>query len=895
MDSDTNMKRTDWHALTVQDILKWLRTDAVNGLEETEARERSAACGANLLPSVKGESLPRKFLRQFNNVLIYVLLTGAGITALMEHWTDTVVILLVVVINALIGFIQENKAESALAGIRRILALQAHVLRGGKRVRLNAEQLTLGDIVFIKPGDRVPADMRLLRVSNLRVEEAALTGEAIPREKGIESIDLDAMLADRTNMVFSGTTVSAGTGVGAVTAIGPDTEVGKINQLIAEVQPLTTPLLKQIRSLIGIVAVLIGLMAFLVFFMGLLIGKHEPDTLLLSVIALTVAAIPEGLPATVSILLALGVQHMAKRNVIVRHLPSVETLGSVSVICSDKTGTLTKNEMTVTILLVRNAQFEVSGTGYAPEGEITRNGEAVSLDEENDLKKMLACFKVCNETTLEQDEKGQWVVRGEPTEGSLLTLWLKSGIPDDLPEVVESIPFDSAYKYMAVLVRGETANTVYIKGAPERLAAMLDGSASVPERDFWMTRADSLAGQGMRVLAAAYKEVSRETEDLSHEDLCGGITFLGLSGIIDPPREEAVSAIRICAQAGIQVKMITGDHLETARAIGKTMGISDGGQALEGRELEAMTEEDLRRAVRDNHIFARTSPEHKLHLVRALQANGSICAMTGDGVNDAPALKRANIGIAMGIKGTEVAKMASEIVLADDNFQSIAAAVEEGRKVYDNLRKTLLFLFATNLAESLIILVSIFFSTMLILTPVQVLWVNTVTAVTISLALAFEPIEGDAMRRPPRDPGAPLLTGYLIFRIIYVSLLMSGFALFLSFFILDVSVLSETVFRTIILQTIVSCELVYLFNMRYLLDPALGRRFFHNKMAFLVSLVLALLQLAVTYLPFLNRMLGTAPLALEHWGVPLLVALVFFLIVELEKFITHRLVGIRNL
>ncbi|CAK7053413.1 MAG: putative cation-transporting ATPase F [Desulfovibrio sp.] len=876
----------NWHTRSVRETLEILDTDPEIGLASSVAGERLESIGPNRLPEPQKQSELRKFLRHFHDLLIYILIFGAFVTAFMGHYIDTVAIAIVVVINAIIGYVQENKAENALAGIRGMLALQAHVVRDGLRNDIDADTLTLGDIVRLKPGDKVPADLRLLRTANLRVEEAALTGEAVPAEKDPAPLPEDTPLGDRANMAYSGTTVSAGTGLGVVAAVGQLTEVGKINRLMAEIEPLETPLLRQITAFSKTVAMIILGISAVVFAAGYWIGNYSTDMLLLSVIALAIGSIPEGLPAVVSIILALGVQSMASRKAIVRNLPSVETLGSVSVICSDKTGTLTKNEMTVTGLATKNAEYAVSGTGYEPVGDISRDGKRVEPGTDTALTNLLTCFKVCNEAELVQDADGRWAVKGEPTEGALKTVWEKSGLQLDRAASFhrEVIPFDSAYKYMAVLVDAADETRVLIKGAPEKVLAMCDGA----DAEYWLGKVDAFAVEGMRTLAAAWKKMPSGFTGLDHANLESGAEFLGLAGIVDPPREEAVAAVKECAEAGIEVKMITGDHAATARAIGKQLGIGDGTYSVEGKDIDAMTDEELRHAAKTCRIFARTSPEHKLRLVEALQAEGVICAMTGDGVNDAPALRKADIGIAMGIKGTEVTKEAAEIVLADDNFQTIAAAVEEGRKVYDNLRKTLLFILPTNLAEGILITVGILFGSVMLLTPVQVLWINLVTAVTISLALAFEPLEPEAMQRPPRNPEESLLYGYYLFRLIYVGVIMGGACLVIAYGVLDMAAVPLDVFRTIIVQTIVVCEVFYMFNIRNMSAP-FTRNFFSNKVAFMVVAILVVLQLAITYVPFLSGALGTAPMTAEQWTWPFVTAVILFIVVEIEKLVVRRM------
>lgn len=831
-----------------------------------------------------------KFLSQFKNILIYVLIAAVILTFSMGHYVDTIVILLVVVINALIGFIQENRADAAMEAIKNILALDAHVVRSGTRMDVEADDLTPGDVVRLKPGDKIPADLRLIKADNLKVEESALTGEASTVEKQTDELKSGTSLGDRTNLAFSGTTVSSGTGTGIVVAVGENTEIGNINRMLDEVETSTTPLLKQMNRLSTVISVVIVGIAIAVYAFGYFFRDYEPGTLALSVIGLAIAAIPEGLPAIMSIILALGVQTMAKRNAIVRNLPSVETLGSVSVICSDKTGTLTKNEMTVKNLVTQAADYAVSGLGYQPEGEITHNNEKISAENDKLLTETLTCFSVCNESELAEDENGRWVVKGEPTEGALLTAWQKSGLKKDGVARKDVIPFDSKYKYMAVLAENEGKQVIYVKGAPDRLLDMTDkmeteSGESALDRKFWEEKIKGLARTGQRTIAAAYKPVADSMSELSHEDVQNGLVFLGLAGIVDPPRDEAIAAVKECHEAGITVKMITGDHVETAMAIGEQLGIGNGRDGLQGKDLDAMDEKSLQDAVCKYDIFARTSPENKLQLVNALQASGNVCAMTGDGVNDAPALKKADIGIAMGVKGTEVTKDAAGIVLADDNFSTIAAAVEEGRKVYDNLKKTILFVLPTNGAECALIMASILFGTFMPLTPVQILWVNMVTSVTVSLALAFEPLDPEAMVRPPRDPATPLIDAYFMFRIIYVSILIGGGTLFLSVMLHNSGRYDDTTIRTVTMQAIVISQMFHLFNNRSLRRSAFCCGFFTNKAIFVVGVLMVILQLSITYIPFMNSVFGTSPLPLRYWGYPIALGLVVFFVVEIEKWI----------
>ena len=888
---NTNTKK--YYALQVDEIVNLLETDAAAGLSEAEAAKRLQTFGKNLLPEKKKTNKIIRFLKHFNDILIYVLFAAAAITFFLAHYIDTVVIVAVAFTNALIGFFQESKAEKALEDIKKMLSLKAQVIRNGKRVEIDASLLVVGDIVVLSTGDKIPADLRLIRADNLRIEESPLTGESVPSEKQINTLQTDTMLGDRTNMAFSSTTVSAGTGMGIVVATGENTEIGRINQMMSDVEELTTPLLKQTAQFGKMVSVVILAGAVLIYLFGYFFRDYEPQKLLMSVIGLAIAAIPEGLPAILSIILAIGVQNMAKRNSIVRTLPSVETLGAVSVICSDKTGTLTKNEMTVKTLETRDGEYFVTGTGYLPNGDVLANNEKVDFTKELVLKELIESFNICNEASLSKDEDGLWTISGDPTEGSLVTLFHKADIDHTPQNRIATIPFDSAYKYMATLVEKDDHNIIYIKGAPDRLmhAAEFEKTENGQEpfvKEHWNSKISEIALRGQRIMGAAYKTVDKSVKTIDHSDIQTGIVFLGLAGIIDPPREEVILSVSKCKEAGITVKMITGDHADTARTIAKELGIGDGTKALQGKDLEQMSDDEMGKAVMEYDVFARTSPEHKLRLVKALQAQGVICAMTGDGVNDAPALKKADVGIAMGIKGTEVTKDAAEIVLADDNFSTIVSAVEEGRRVYDNLKKTILFVLPTNGAESFLIIASILFGTILPLTPVQILWVNMVTSVTISLALAFELIEPQAMKRPPRPPETPLLSGYFIWRIIFVSVLIGGCTLWLNLFLLDRGV-SENVVHTITLQTIVITQMFHLFNSRSIRGSAFRERIFSNKAILVVCGLLFVLQAAITYLPFMNAAFGTVPLELTHWKYPFLLGIAVFLIVEGEKWVMRRI------
>ncbi|WP_114570644.1 cation-transporting P-type ATPase [Exiguobacterium flavidum] len=875
-----------WHSREVEMIEQELDVRREEGLADEEATRRLEQSGLNVLPEGKKEPSWRKFLKQFNDPLIYVLIGAAVVTGGLGHVVDTVIIALVVFLMGLVGYLQESKAERALEGIKEMLSLRALVLRRGQRLKIDAAHLVRGDVVYLMPGDRIPADLRLFVSDNLKVEESALTGEAAVIEKTTEALREKIGLGDRTNLAFSGTSVAAGTGIGIVVETGSDTELGKINASIAEVEPIRTPLIEQTAQFGKMVAFAILAVSIATFLFGYYWRDFEPGLLLLAVIGLAVAVIPEGLPPIITIILAIGAREMAKRKAIVRNLPSVETLGAVSVICSDKTGTLTKNEMTVVDIETVSRRYQVTGTGYAPEGVI--KAEAGEISDDDELAELLEAAVTCNEAGLYFDEgKGRWRITGDPTEGCLVTLARKAGRPVEKLPVIAKIPFDSAHKYMATLSKRDGGHVIYLKGAPDRLFAMARSSDPTFDLARWEKKLLSLARRGERVIGIAKRVIPDGKTEIDPEDLRSGVEFLGLCGIRDPLRPEAHEAVKACRGAGIQVKMITGDHKETALAIGQELGIAKDGLALEGTEMDEMDDEQLKLAAEKYNIFARTSPTNKTRLVSALQANGEIVAMTGDGVNDAPALRRADIGVAMGIKGTEVSKEAAEMVLVDDNFRTIFEAVKEGRRVYDNLKKTILFILPTNGGQGLLILASILFGVALPLTALQILWVNMVVAVTLAFANAFEPLEAGSMHRSPRPKHTPLLSRYYVFRVTLVSILIGVGTLLINAY-LHRQGASSNFIHTMTLNTIVFGQLFHLFNTRVETAPAFNAAFFHNKVAFYMSFLLIVLQLLITYLPLMNKAFGTVPLSLSDWIIPIGFGLAIFLLIEVEKVIAAR-------
>lgn len=879
-----------WHALEVDEVRTHVETDLESGLTTESVTSRQDEFGKNVLPEKEKTPEIIKFLRQFNDVLVYVLLAAAVVTGFLGEYIDTIVIVLVVTIIGVVGYLQENKAEEALEGIKKLLETKATVVRNGKQSEIDSSDLVVGDVLVLAAGDKVPADARVVQAEKFKVEESALTGEATTVEKKSDVVKEESVLADRKNMVYSGTSVATGSAKAIVTAIGEGTELGQINASISEVQTVKTPLIRQTTKFGQTVSIAILIISVVIYAFGYFLRDYEPVELMLTTIGLAVAAIPEGLPAVISIILALGVRNMAEQKAIVRSLPSVETLGAVSVICTDKTGTLTKNEMTVKQIVTANHDIEVSGSGYAPNGDLELNGQPFDLDDDESMIDLLTVGKTCNDAQL-NEEDGDWVINGDPTEACLLTVAEKAERPIERLKVISKIPFDSEYKYMATLVDYKGERMIFVKGAPDRLFDM--ALSEDFKQDYWDEKRKEIADRGQRVLGAGLKRVDSSKASIDHEDVEDGLTFLGLFGIVDPPRQEAIDAVAACRDAGIRIKMITGDHKDTAVAIAKELGMEVEG-ALEGRELTDMTDEEIKEASVHNDVFARTSPNDKLRLVKGLQENGLITSMTGDGVNDAPALKRADIGVAMGIKGTEVAKEASQMVLVDDNFKTIYNAVREGRRVYDNLKKTILFLLPTNGGQALLVAMSILLGAAAPLSPVQILWVNMVVAITLSLAIAFEPLEESTMKRPPRPANVPLLSRYYIFRVTFVSIIIGGGSLWINYMLGDFDYSTEKL-QTITLNAIVMAQLFHLYNCRTELAPAFNRHFFDNKIAFLVSALLIALQFFITYVPFMHTLFGTAPLTWEDWIYPVAFGAVVFIIVEIEKAISRRVIGNRNI
>ncbi len=863
-----------------------------SGLSETEAARRLDIHGPNQLPQASPVSPVRRFLSQFNHILIHVLLVAALVTAVLSHWVDTGVIVAIVLVNAIIGYVQEGKAEAALSAIRSLLAPRANVIRDGHRLNIDAATLVMGDIVILEAGDRVPADLRLIEVRDMRVDEAILTGESVPVDKSLSQATEHSALGERVCMLFSGTMIATGIARGVVVATGRDTEIGKISGLLQSVETLATPLVRQMNIFARWLTVFILLVAAGLLVFGFVVGHLPFSDLFMVVVGLSVAAIPEGLPAVLTITLAVGVQAMAGRNAIIRRLPAIETIGSVSVVCTDKTGTLTRNEMAVTRVVLSDTVLHVDGEGYSPTGAIFDSHEQ-KIAPNSLLINMAWTASLCNDAELRNTEQG-WQVEGDPMEGALLAFAAKvlteGSASRSRWERLDVVPFDPVHRYMAVLCRSSTGKrATFVKGAPEAVFAMChhqknsnDDEVSVDEA-YWLEAIEALAAGGHRVIALAANFESSNQEDLQEHHLHEKLTLLGLVGLMDPPRQEVIAALAECQSAGISVKMITGDHAATARAIAEQIGLPNWQHVLTGADLDRLDAADFSEEVARVDVFARTSPAHKLKLVGALQSRGLIVAMTGDGVNDAPALKRADIGVAMGLKGSEAAKESAELVLADDNFASIVAAIREGRTVYDNIKKVISWTLPTNAGEALTIIAALLAGLALPITAVQILWINLITAGTLGIALAFEPAEVGTMRRPPRARDAPLLTAELIWHIVLVStlFLVAVFAVYT--YAVDKGYSIELA-RTMSMNPLVVLEIFHLFFIRNIHSTSLSLVAVRGTpVVWGCVLVVVAAQFAITYVPTLQWVFGTQPVSLADGMIIVAVGILFFMLVEAEK------------
>lgn len=900
MKSAPSAESPRWHQLDTHEVVQLLDTHCEQGLTAGEVTRRQKHYGPNSVTAKAGTPAWKRFLLQFHQPLVYILLLAVGTTAALQEWVDSGVIFGVVLINAIIGFIQESKAEKAIDALSRMILTEATVRRDGRRQRIPSVELVPGDLVLLQSGDRIPADLRLFTVNNLQIDESALTGESLPVTKHADPLTEDVVLADRKNQAYAGTLVTYGTAEGLVWAIGDKTETGRIAWLIAEATDISTPLTQKIAAFSKLLLWVILALAVITFFIGIARGEPAVD-MFMAAVALAVGAIPEGLPAAVTIVLAIGVSRMVKRKAIIRKLPAVETLGSTTVICSDKTGTLTENQMTVQQVYAGGQTYELTGGGYEPRGDLHFHGQKADPTAHPALLECLRAGVLCNDSQLIIEE-GRHLMHGDPTEAALLVAGAKAGLShadtQDAHPRLSMIPFESEHMFRATLHRSphQHQHTIYKVGAVEKILPRCrdtlnaDGTLTTAlDPHTIQAQVAAMAAQGLRVLALARRHTATDHHHLQHEHIQDGLTFLGLQGMIDPPRPEAISAVANCRRAGIQVKMITGDHAITARAIAERIGISDSGRdgirAITGQELETISDADLPDIAHRTEVFARVAPEQKLRLVRALQSRGHIVAMTGDGVNDAPALKQADIGIAMGIAGTDVAKGAADMLLIDDNFATIEAAVEEGRGVFDNLRKFIVWTLPTNLGEGCIILVAILFGLTLPILPVQLLWINMSTAIFLGLMLVFEPNEKDLMDRPPRDPQRPLLTFPLIMRTGLISLFIIGGGFWLFFH--EMNVAGETIAeaRTAVVNIIVMVELAYLFGCRSLNHSLLSIGLFSNRFALLGAAAMIVAQLLFTYAPLMNHLFHTTPLGPDSWLRIGAVAILSFLAIEFEKWV----------
>lgn len=893
------MKETvqkNWHNISQEDILKKFQTKDDYGLELSEIDQRKIKFGLNKLTQKKGQGPFVRFLLQFNQALVYILLAAVIIKLFLGAYIDAGVIFGVVLLNSVIGFMQEGKALNALNALAQALNTETTVLRGGEKQIVDAKELVPGDIVLLSSGDKVPADLRLLQSRSLQIDESALTGESLPVEKKTGVLDKKTILAERTNMAYSSTLVTYGTCVGVVIGTGDNTEIGRISVLISSAEVLATPLTRKIAKFSHVLLYTILALAVITFMVGMYHGGNWID-LFMSAVALSVAMIPEGLPAVLTITLAIGVSRMAKRNAIIRNLPAVETLGSTTVICSDKTGTLTRNEMTVQKIWAGNEIFSVSGIGYSPEGEIQKDDKRIDVSTNVALNELLRAGLICNESVLKENEEG-WKVEGDPTEGALLAAAFKADL--DLEKEtrsyprIDTIPFESEYKYMVTLHGGDKP-IVYLKGSVESMLArsefIMDANGEKKELNHEIVNAqvEALAEQGQRVLAfACLSNLPDNMTNIDHHDVEKGLIFLGIQGMIDPPRQEVIEAVSVCQTAGIRVKMITGDHALTASAIAGQIGLDETvaegemPKVLTGGELEGLSDNEMIEAATKTSVFARVTPEQKLRLVEALQSHGEVVAMTGDGVNDAPALRRADIGVAMGITGTEVSKEAADMILTDDNFATITAAVEEGRGVFDNLIKFLTWILPTNAGQGLVIVIAVMLSQPLPILPVQALWINMTTAVLLGLALAFEPREPGIMNRAPRKPGLSLLNGELIFRVLLVGvmLLVGSFGLF-EWALYNGA--SDAQARTIAVNVFAVGQAFYLLNCRSLRFSIFKLGIFTNMWIWIGIAAMATAQLLFTYLPIMNTMFHTAPIGLMDWLHIIIVGIIIYIVIDLEK------------
>ncbi|EEI25304.1 HAD-IC family P-type ATPase [Lentilactobacillus hilgardii] len=875
---------------STEKLVKEYGTNSENGLGEQEAKKRLAQDGYNEL-TVKKQSKLVKFIAQFNNSIIYILIAAAVITLLLRHYSDSSVIGIVIIANAFIGFFQEIQADNALTKIKELLVSQNYVVRDGQKIEVPARELVVGDLVNLEAGDAVPADMRLISADNLRIQESTLTGESNSVEKTENPIDKASVpLAERSNMAYASTAVTQGSGMGIVVGTGSRTEIGSIQQSVSNVKTQVTPLMKNLNKLGVNLSVFIVVIAVLLFILGLYTKIYSLPVLTIAIITMVVGSIPEGLPASTSVVLARGVQVMTKRGAIVKTLPAVETLGAVDIVDTDKTGTLTKNEMTVTDVITHDHHYQVTGTGFVDNdkgvsGNVLLDGQKVDWQNDQNFVELVKIAGTTTDAELVQTD-GEWRLTGEPTDGALTTLFHK--LMGRAPEVdeLDTLPFDSAYRYSARLIDDDKQhNELMVKGAPGTIFDMVKSSHPDFDSDSWYEQVNKLTDQGLRVVALGWKDVSNSESEIVMDDISQGIQLSGIVGIMDPPREEVIPAIHHLRQAGVKVNMITGDHPDTATAIAKKLDLDESIHAITGPKIDKMSDEELSKEIGRYNVFARTTPANKLRIVRAQQANSKIVAMTGDGVNDAPALKQANIGISMGIKGTDVAKESADMVLVKDSFTTIVDAVSEGRHVFDNIQKTIRFLLPTSFAEGLVVLISMIMGQELPLYPTQLLWINTVSALTIQFAFIFEPAEESIMVRGPRDVTKGILGKMDVFEIVYVSVLISSLGIFTFDKFVDANILNPVLGSTMAVNIIIFGKIFYLFNIRNSY-PIISKHFFENKMAFGIIGILLALQAFLVYAPFMQGIFHTATINFYYgWVVPAICGFVVLVVTEIIKLI----------
>jgi len=883
-----------YHSMDVMEAARLLNTDLKKGLSSDEAKERFEKYGPNELREKKRITLFQMFLNQFKDFLVVILIAATVVSALLGEITDAVVILAIVVLNATLGVIQESKAEKALESLKKLASPMAKVIRDGKSIEIPASQLVPGDLVLLEAGNFVPADLRLVETVNLKIEEAALTGESVPVEKKAEVVlREDINLGDRINLAFMGSLVTYGRGKGIVVATGMETEIGIIAGMLEEYEEEATPLqrnLEQFGKILGIVS--LGICA-VIFVLGLIRGIPVFEMFMTSV-SLAVAAIPEGLPAVVTIVLALGMHRMIRKNAVIRKLPAVETLGAATIICSDKTGTLTQNQMTVVEFFAKGRRYKVSGEGYKPFGDILYQDQKVDVSDDDVLKKLFTASALCNDAEL-YNEEGKWGILGDPTEGALVVLAKKAGFSKEelntlYPREFE-IPFDSDRKRMTTIHKVEGRYQAFVKGAPDVILSLCnyilldEGVLPLNEemKEQILEENRAMASKALRVLAVAYRRLDILPETISSEEVEKDLIFIGLLGMFDPPRPEVIEAVRVCKEAGIKPVMITGDHKDTAVAIASEIGIlRPGGRVLTGAELSKMTDEELETIVEDVDVYARVSPEHKMKIVKALKNRGHVVSMTGDGVNDAPALKRADIGVAMGITGTDVAKQSSDMILMDDNFASIVSAVKEGRIIFSNIRKFVFYLLSCNFGEILVIFTGMLLNLPVILKPIQLLWLNLVTDSFPALALGMEAGERDIMKIPPRSPKEGIINREMKWNMTVQSPIIAAATLF-SFIVGFKIYKDENVARTFAFTTLITSELLRAYAARSERYSVFSIGFFSNRFMVLSTLISFILLLAAIYVPFLRPIFYTVSLTFMDWLYVGGLALVPFAAAEIGK------------